>query len=139
AFTTLSNERIAQGPILWIGARLDRQRGRLAARQGQYDVAVASFDKALVELRQSSLPSAATGNEPAIAETELERASIIAQRGDAPDVVRREYDQAIDTLIAADVVGTAIPQGYERYLDLLVDQARNNPSDETYQRFFRAL
>jgi CHAT domain-containing protein len=140
AYTPLINERIDPTLILWLGAHIHRQRGRLQARRGEYDAAVASFDRALDELRRSAVGTAGTGTEPAIAETQLERASIIADRGGDPGRVRQEYDQAVDALIAANQTGGGIlPTGLERYLDLLVAEAKDGAKPDTYERFFRAM
>lgn len=135
AYAPLRNERIDPSQVLWLGARIDRQQGRLLAADGRYDEAIAAFDRALADLRRSAIETAGTGAEPSVAETRLERAGIIAQRGGDPVMIRREYDSAIDAVIAsgASNVNTA---GLERYLDLL---AADPPSDETAERFFKAL
>ena len=140
AYAPLINERIDPTSILWLGAQIDRQRGRLQALRKNYPAAIASFDQALAELRRSAVATAGTGNEPRIAETQLERAGIIADQGGAPDHVRAEYDLAVDALIAASQSGGGIlPRGIERYLDLLVAEAKAGARTDTYERFFRAL
>ena len=140
AYAPLINERIDPTLILWLGARIDRQRGRLEARRKHYPQAIASFDRALLELRRSAVATAGTGNEPTIAETQLERAGIIAEQGGDPVHVRNEYDAAVDTLIAANQSGGGIlPIGMERYLDLLVGEAGSGVRPDTYERFFRAI
>lgn len=141
AYVPLTSERIDPTLILWLGAHLDRQEGRLQARARQYDAAIASFDRALNNLRRGALNTAGTGTEPAIAETSLERAGIIADKGGDPVRVRREYDQAIDALVLANETGgaTTLPNGVERYLDLLVADSGKTATPETYERFFRAV
>ena len=141
AYRPLLNERIDPTLIRWLGAHINRQQGRLQARAKQYPAAIASFDRALVELRQGALNTAGTGNEPTIAETALERASIIADQGGDPARVRREFDQAIDALIQANETGgsTGLPSGMERYLDLLIAETGKTASPDTYERFFRAV
>ena len=141
AYAPLITERIDPTLILWLGAHIDRQQGRLQARARQYDAAIASFDSALAGLRKGALNTAGTGTEPTIAETALERAGIIADRGGDPAIVRREYDLAIDALVLANESGgaTTLPNGVERYLDLLVADAGKNPLPATYERFFRAV
>ena len=140
AYAPLISERIDQVPVLWLGARIDRQRGRLAARRGDYPAAIAAFDRALDQQRRGAIAAAGTGNEPAVAETQLERAGIVAQSGVAPDVARAEYDAAIDALIAASKSGGGIlPVGVEGYLDLLVAEAERGVRPDTYERFFRAM
>lgn len=141
AYRPLINERIDPTLILWLGAHLNRQQGRLQARQRQYPAAIASFDRALSELRQGALNTAGTGTEPTIAETALERAGIIAEQGADPAQIRREYDQAVDLLIQANEAGgtTSLPNGVGRYLDLLIADANKTGSTEAYERFFRAV
>ena len=140
AYAPLINERIDPTLVLWLGAQIDRQRGRLQARHHDYGAAIASFDRSLAELRRGAIATAGTGNEPAIAETQLERAGLIADQGGPPAHVRAEYDAAVDALIAANQTGGGIlPIGIERYLDLLVAEADKNPQPDTYERFFRAV
>ena len=140
AYNPLINERIDPTQILWLGAHIDRQRGRLLARRKQYPEAIAAFDRALGELRRSSVGTAGTGNEPAIAETQLERAGLVADQGGDPKRIRAEYDSAVDALIAANQTGGGIlPTGIERYFDLLVAEAAGTPQPDTYDRYFRAM
>ena len=141
AYRPLISERIDPTLILWLGAHLNRQKGRLEARRRDYPAAIASFDRALADLRRGAVGTAGTGNEPSIAETTLERAGIIADQGGDPTRVRREYDQAIDSIIQANESGSSItlPRGVERYLDLLVADAGRTGSPDTYERFFRAV
>ena len=141
AYRPLTNERIDPTLILWLGAQINRQQGRLQARARDYPAAIASFDRALTELRRNALVTAGTGNEPTIAETALERAGFIADQGGDPVRVRREHDQAIDALIAANQQGgsATLPAGVERYLELLVAADKSAPSPDIHERFFRAL
>ena len=140
AYRPLINERIDPTQILWLGAHIDRQRGRLAARRKDYPAAIASFDRALDELRRSALATAGTGTEPAIAETQLERAGFVADQGGDPVKIRDTYDAAVDALIVANQSGGGIlPIGMERYLDLLVGEAKTGARPDTYDRFFRAI
>ena len=139
AYRPLSTDRIDRTRVLWLGAQLNRQQGRLEARRKNYPAAIASFDRALVELRRGAVGNQGTGNEPTIAETALERAGIIAQQGGDPVRVRREYDQAVDALIQANESGSVtLPVGIERYFDLLVAESNSSPSPDTFERFFRA-
>ena len=139
AFAPLRTERIDQVPVLWLSARLERQRGRLQARKGDFTGALASYDRAVQAMTQSSIGTAGTGNEPAVAELQLERAGIVAHTGASPDVVRAAYDQAVDVLITSSAGGASVPTGIDRYLDLLIAEAGNGARADTYERFFRAL
>lgn len=137
-YGALATERIDPGQVLWLGARIERQRGRLAARAGDLAGAEAAFDRAIDLLRRGTLASAGTGTEPAIAEAQLERASIIAQATPGSDRARTEYAGAVDALIASNAFGGGLPNGIEGYFDLLVAEAEA-PREDTYERFFRAM
>ena len=137
-YAALSTERVDQGQVLWLGARIERQRGRLAARAGDLAGAEAAFDRSIDLLRRGALASAGTGTEPAIAEAQLERASIIAQANPGSDRARTEYATAVDALIASNTSGGSLPNGIEGYYDLLIAEA-DAPRPDTYERFFRAM
>ena len=139
AFAPLRADRIDQGSVLWLQARLQSQRGRIAARRKDWTAAVASYDRALDALTQSSIATDGTGNEPAIAELRLERAGVLAQQGAPADMVRIAYDEAVDLLAASNNSAGIVPEGLERYLDLLVAETQSGARDDSYERFFRAL
>jgi len=139
AYLPLSGERIQQGPVLWLKSRLERQRGRLAARRQDWPVALASFDKAVDTLTLGAVGTGGTGREPAIAELKLERAAIVAQQGGASGVIRTAYGDAIDAMIASGAGEGVVPRGVDRYLDLLVAESAAGARDDTYDRFFRAV
>jgi CHAT domain-containing protein len=139
SYRLLQNERIDQGQVLWLGARIERQKGRLAAYKKNWPEALAHFDAALDDLRRGAIASAGTGNEPAIAEASLERASIFAQTGADKNAVRDQYAAAVDAMIASNTSGTTMQNGMEGYLDLLVAEATDGVRPDTYERFFRAI
>lgn len=139
AYRPLATERISRAEILWLGARIERQRGRLLARRGQIGPALASFDRAVDDLRRGALASGGTGGEPAIAEAQLERASLFARSGARRDEIRDDYARAIDALIASSDNPLGAASGMEDYLDLLVAEASDHPRPDTFERFFRAI
>ena len=139
AFRPLSSERIDQSQVLWLGARIDRQRGRLLARQGKYRDALVYFDRAVDALRRGALANAGTGTEPAIAEASLERAAVFARSGAPQPAVRATFADAIDGLIDAGATSLGASIGMEDYLDLLVAEGANAPQADTFDRFFRAV
>jgi CHAT domain-containing protein/tetratricopeptide (TPR) repeat protein len=139
AYAPLQNERIDQAQVLWLGARIERQRGRLAARRKDWPVALASFDRALDDLQRGAVATAGTGNEPAVAETRLERASIFAASGASHDAIRNAYAAAVDGLIASDSAAGTLPSYIDGYFDLLVAEAKDGARPDTYDRFFRAM
>jgi CHAT domain-containing protein len=139
AYRPLTTEHIDRTQVLWLGARIDRQRARLLARRGQTGPALASFDAALDDLRRGAVASAGTGKEPSIAQAELERATIYAQ-GNAPQAaVREAYGNAIDAILASGSDTLTGSNGLEAYLDLLVAEAAKQPQADTYDRYFRAV
>ena len=139
SYALLQRERIDQAQVLWLGARIARQRGRLDARRKDWTSSLANFDRAIDYLRRGALATAGTGNEPTIAETELERASVFAKSGANADAIRNQYAAAVDTLIASSTTGGALPTGMEGYLDLLVAESNSGARADTYERFFRAV
>ncbi len=139
SFESLQAEKIEQPPLLWLAARIERQAGRLAAHRGDWPQALSAFDRALDYLRRGALAAAGTGTEPAIAETQLERASIVARSGAAAPAVRAEYANAVEALIAANVSGASAPNGLSLYLDLLAEEAKTSPTPDTFERYFRAV
>jgi CHAT domain-containing protein len=69
----------------------------------------------------------------------LERASMMARQGGATDEVRKQYGEAVEAMIASQAAGSIDATGIERYLDLLVQEARAAPREDTYELFFKAL
>jgi hypothetical protein len=139
AYRPLENERIAQDRILWLGARIARQQGRLQARRGEMGPALDSFDRALDALRRSALANAGSGTEPAIAEAQLERAGVFARSNAAPAAKRATYAEAVDAVIASGGGARAAMGGVEPFLDLLVAEAAAGPRADTFDLFFRAV
>ena len=139
SYALLQRERIDQSQVLWLGARIARQRGRLDARNKNWQASLAHFDEAINYLRRGAIATAGTGNEPTIAEAELERASIFAKSSANPEDIRNQYSAAVDSLIASSSTGGALPTGMEGYLDLLVAESTSAPRADTYERFFRAV
>jgi hypothetical protein len=139
SYRPLTTEHIDRTQILWLGARIDRQRARLFARRGQTGAALANFDDALADLRRGAVASAGTGKEPAIAQAELERASIYAHGNASGSAIRDAYGHAVDAILASGSDTLAGSNGLEAYLDLLVAEATKGPYPDTYDRFFRAI
>ena len=144
-------------------ARVQRQYGRLAARDGRLPQAVHAFDCSLATLQNLpvagggacplDLPrglrvgpativtsAAASAGGPMVAETELERAALLAR---LPGVDRArvlaDFSDATDTLIGSGASGNIVPAAMESYLDLLAETDAKAPSPDNAERFFRAL
>ncbi len=146
-------------------ARFQRQYGRLAARDGKLADAIHAFDCSLATLQsvavvgggacvldvrreRSGLPLSTTGGTavnagnggPMVAETELERAALLARVSSVDGArVLADFADATDTLIASGASGNVVPAAMEVYMDLLAQTDAKTASAETQERFFRAL
>lgn len=153
---------VAPDAVAALKARVQRQYGRLAARRGRAAEAVHQFDCALATLQgvapprdRSSAPcalelprdgrarnglAAAGAAGPMVAETEMERAALLAQvPGTEPAKVLADFAQATDTLIGYGAVGGQVSASMETYLDLLAAAEARAASPENEERFFRAI
>ncbi|KPF69576.1 hypothetical protein IP88_11590 [alpha proteobacterium AAP81b] len=136
--------------IGWLRAGLERQQGRILARGGDIDGAVAAFDCAIITLQAGRVPASARclftdapdrdlgrpAGPTVIAETQLERAALQARRpGGDRSALLKEYGAAIDTLAAESSSSGSAPPALAGYLDLLIATA----APEAPDAFFRAL
>ncbi len=135
-FAVLLDEKVNQRQIRWLAARLDRQRARLALRNGDQAGAIAALDQAVANLRAASAEGLSG---PTLAETELERAGAIARGGGDPEALLANFEVAINSLIASDSQGALMPPAIEQYLDLLIVDFKAHPDGSSAERFFRAL
>lgn len=137
SFAVLKNERIDQQQILWLDARLERQRARIQERLGKRQEALGSYDRAIADLRRAAADGGATG--PTLAETQMERAAISAKVDTNRGRVLAEFDAAIGSLAASGASGNVMPPAIEQYLDLLVAEADRDPAGGAGEKFFRAV
>lgn len=166
--SALLKVRIDPTSILWLEAQIERQSGRLAlrnadnatgaAREQRYRQATDRFDCALDALqgrrpaneqscavpllpasRNRLVAAAANVSGPIVAETQIERASVLARTGTAPqDKILADYDVGIDGLLVSGRAGSSPPSGMEAYLDLLVKtSAAGSPTAP--EHFFKAI
>lgn len=133
----LRSADISPAVALWMEARIFRQRGRLAARAGNWAAAVAAYDQAAEALRQSAIATN-SGAEPAVAQLLLERAGILQRQGMSGEPLRAEYGRALNALIDSGLPGGVPPAGLEQYLDLLVDSRGAAADAAIDEEFFRA-
>ena len=134
----LRSQQISPIVALWMEARIERQRGRLAARTGNWAVALAAYDRSANALRQSALATN-SGAEPAVAQLLLERAAILQREGTSGAPLRAEYSRALDALVDSGMPGGVPPAGLEQYLDLLVSTNTGAADAATEEDFFRAM
>lgn len=155
--------RLNPTPILGLTAQIERQAGRLDVQGAQGNSAgvqagVAKFDCALAalqgqtianesqcavgltpQLRARLVRSATSASDPIVAETQLERAALLARVGAPEALVSADYDRAIETMIASERTGGTPPAGLESYLDLLAAQSKTGANAEAGERFFRTV
>lgn len=137
-YRPLTNERLDQTQLYWLGARIARQQGRLRAQAGDYRAALDHYTTTVELLRRGSIANAGTGSEPAIAEAGLERAAVYARAGASRSDARAAFRDAVDAVIASGGTAPSGAIGMEDYLDLLVAESAR-PAADTYDLFFRAV
>lgn len=137
-YRPLTNQRLDQTQLYWLGARIARQQGRLRAQAGDYRGALDHYTTTVELLRRGSIANAGTGSEPAIAEAELERAAVYARAGASRAEARSAFRDAVDAVIASGGTAPSGAIGMEDYLDLLVAESAR-PAADTYDLFFRAV
>jgi CHAT domain-containing protein len=137
-YRPLTNQRLDQTQLFWLGARIARQQGRLRAQAGDYRAALDHYTTTVELLRRGSIANAGTGSEPAIAEAELERAAVYARAGASRADARSAFRDAVDAVIASGGTAPSGAIGMEDYLDLLVAES-GRPAADTYDLFFRAV
>lgn len=135
SLAALRAQRIDTGALVFIESRVERQRYKLLLREGRQEEAVAALDKAIAVLKQGE--TGAVG--PSLAQAQLERASAAARAGVPRATVLAQFSSAVETLITAEAASIALPPAIEDYLDLLIADARENPTGDSPARFFRAL
>lgn len=132
-FEVLQSERIRKDGILWLGARLDRQAGRIAEKKGDYTGAIAAFDSAIRKLTLGSIANAGTGAEPAVAELQLERAEILARSGRPASEVNEAYKAAVAALVQVrDAQASFVTKPLQPYLDSLVAAGGKEATDDYF-------
>ena len=158
-YVNLLQQSVRADSLIGMKARIERQKGRLLARLGKTTEAVTDFDCALALLQGGVIkdssgclfdlaPSAAilstTGSGafagPVIAETQLERASLLARDPALkPEDVIQAYSSAIDSLLASSDVGERQPVELEPYFDILIQKAAADPTSGAEELYFKAI
>ncbi len=145
---------VSPASIAWLRSGIQRQAGRIAERKGDITAAVAHYDCAIGTLqgfvRDASsrcmmsdtitrAVSYAPATGPVVAQTQLERAAVLARAPNSdPATVLKEYRAAVDTLALASSSGEA-PTGMESYLDLLLKSTGGTADTQLAEEYFRAL
>ena len=136
AFGILKQEPIPLQRVLWLGSRIERQRARVLLRGGDRAGALAALDKAIADLR---LAESDSGRGPALAETQLERASVLAGGNADRETVFMQFDDAISSLIGSKSGVGGLPPQAGFYLDALATASGSTSDGIAQERFFRAL
>jgi len=145
---------VSPAAIGWLRAGIQRQAGRIAERKGDITAAAGHYNCAVSTLQGfvrdassrclmsegvTKAVSYAPATGPVVAQTQLERAAVLARApGSDPAIVLKEYRAAIDTLALASSTGEA-PTGMESYLDLLLKSTGGAADTELAEEYFRAL
>ncbi len=137
SFSVLRREKVDQRQVLWLDARIEKQRARILARQGDVPGALAALDRAIASLNRAGADGSGIG--PTLAETQLERAAIAARATRDRQAILAQFDGAVDSLVASGALGSVLPPSIEKYLDLLVEDAAADPGGNAGERFFRAI
>jgi tetratricopeptide (TPR) repeat protein len=137
SFAVLRRERVDQRQVLWLDARIERQRARVLARLGDVPGAQAALDRAIASLNRAGSEGSGVG--PTLAETQMERAALGAGAGGDRTADLAQFEGAINELIASGASGSVLPPSIEKYLDLLVADADARPDGSAGERFFRAI
>ncbi|WP_420382709.1 CHAT domain-containing protein [Novosphingobium sp.] len=132
----LIQERIDKQPILWLQARIERERARVLLATGDRAGALKAVDAAIATL-QLAQSSGEVG--PVMIEAEFERAAITAMAPSGKDDAIRRFGEAMKDLSATDSQGAVLPSSIEKYLDLLIDDFQANPAGSAPEQFFKAV
>ena len=145
---------VSSDSLISLKARIERQYGRLSAKEDKVEAAINSFDCALDLLQggtrknplgcrfqsSTSLAQASLVSGPIVAETKLERAAILSRK---KGISRREiisaYSEAIDASLASSAAGEHPSSDLEPYLDTLVLEIKANPDRVTEDLYFKAI
>jgi CHAT domain-containing protein len=154
-YATELQRSVSRGSITWLRAGLQRQQGRIAAQSGKIDVALASYNCAVAALQGAEQPQGSgcilsgdasrahdvvVSSGPVIAETQLERAGVMALQANVDTaVLLREFGGAVDTLLASGTNNGEVPAALGSYFDLLIKVSATAPSANIDEAYFRAL
>jgi CHAT domain-containing protein/tetratricopeptide (TPR) repeat protein len=137
-FETIKTGPFERSQTRWLEARIERQRGRIAARQSDWTAAINAFDNSLAALRSIDM-RASRGAGPEAAETLFERANILALQGsDRPSVIKA-FAEATDALVDARAANGSAPVGMDKYLSVLTDGTRGTTDPANVAMFLRAV
>lgn len=130
-------QNVDQRQVLWLNARIERQRSRILTRRNDLPGARAALDRAIASLNQAG--AAGSGIGPTLAEIQLERADIAARMGGDRRAVMAQFETGIDNLLLSGAPGSVLPPAVGTYLSMLVEDADRDPTGISGERFFRAI
>lgn len=137
SFRAATSGGISNKQVLWLSAKIERQRARVLLRQGDRPGAERALTKAIANLQRAELNGDAGG--PALAQTQFEMAGVLAGGKASNEAVFTEFDAALTSLVNSDSSADRLPYSAEITLNRLVSEpgAQNDPALK--ERFFRAL
>lgn len=137
AFRAATSGGVSDKQVLWLSAKIERQRARILLRQGDRPAAEKALAKAIDNLQQAELSG--DGGGPALAQTQFEMAGVLAG-GKAPSqAVFTEFDAALTSLVNADSSADRLPYSAEITLNRMVSEPTAQNDTQLKERFFRAL
>jgi CHAT domain-containing protein len=137
AFRAATSGGVSDRQVLWLSAKIERQRARILLRQGDRPGAEKSLAKAIEDLQQAELNS--DGGGPALAQTQFEMAGVLAGGTGPNEAVFSEFDAALTSLVNADSSADRLPFSAEITLNRVVSEPTAQSDPRMKERFFRAL
>ena len=137
SFRAATAGRVSSRQVLWLAAKIERQRARILLRQGDRPGAERALQSAIASLQQAALNGDAGG--PALAQTQFELAGVLAGGDASNDAIFAPFDAALTSLMNADSSSDRLPFSAEVTLNRLVSEPGAQEDQALKERFFRAL
>jgi hypothetical protein len=128
---------VSNKQVLWLAAKIERQRARILLRQGNRAGAQKALATAIADLQQAEANGDVGG--PALAQTQFEMAGVLAVGKASNAEVFNEFDAALASLVNADSSADRLPYSAEVTLNRLVSDPSAQRDIALKERFFRAL
>jgi CHAT domain-containing protein len=138
AFAVIKGSRIDITQSLWLESRIERQAGRIAARQNDWPTAIQAFDRAVSVLRESQSRNP-SGSSADLAAALLERADIIARQGSDQATVLAAFAGALTSVSEAGPGASIDSSAVERYLNILTEGTAGSNDPKNAELYFNAV
>jgi hypothetical protein len=137
SFRAATSGGVSNKQVLWLSAKIERQRARILLRQGDRPGAEKALGRAIANLQQAELNGDVGG--PALAQTQFEMAGVLAGGKASNQAVFTEFDAALTSLVNSDSSADRLPYSAEVTLNRLVSEPSAQDDPALKERFFRAL